>query len=138
MKVAIYARVSTERQAERGTIGSQLAALRDQVSTVGHQLAGEFVDDGHSGARLDRPGLDALRDAAEAGWFDTVWCLSPDRLARVYAYQVLVLDELARFGVNVHFTDAPDFATGDPGERHTPQDWLRTRCSTSRTTSSSR
>ena len=99
MKVAIYARVSTERQAERGTIGSQLAALRDQVSTAGHELISEFIDDGHSGARLDRPGLDALRDAAEAGLFDAVWCLSPDRLARVYAYQVLVLDELARFGV---------------------------------------
>ncbi len=51
MKVALYARVSTERQAERGTIGSQLAALRDQVSTAGHELVGEFVDDGHSGAR---------------------------------------------------------------------------------------
>jgi site-specific DNA recombinase len=114
VKVAIYARVSTERQAERGTIGSQLAVLRDQVSAAGHQLVGEFVDDGHSGARLDRPGLDGLRDAAEAGWFDMVWCLSPDRLARVYAYQVLVLDELARLGVGVHFTDAPDFAPGDP------------------------
>ena len=114
MKVALYARVSTERQAQRGTIGSQLTALRDQVSTAGHQLAGEFVDDGHSGARLDRPGLDALRDAAEAGLFEVVWCLSPDRLARVYAYQVLILDELARFGVRVHFTDAPDLAPGDP------------------------
>ena len=59
----------------------------------------EFVDDGHSGARLDRPGLDALRDAAEAGLIERVWCLSPDRLARAYAYQVLVLDELDRFGV---------------------------------------
>jgi site-specific DNA recombinase len=55
-----------------------------------------------------------LRDAAEAGLFDAVWCLSPDRLARVYAYQVLVLDELARFNVGVPFTDAPDFAPGDP------------------------
>ena len=76
VKVAIYARVSTERQAERGTIGSQLAALRDQVSTAGHELISEFIDDGQSGARLDRPGLDALRDAAEAGLFDAVWCLS--------------------------------------------------------------
>jgi site-specific DNA recombinase len=114
VKVAIYARVSTERQAERGTIGSQLTMLRDQIRTAGHELVSEFIDDGQSGARLDRPGLDALRDAAEAGLFDTVWCLSPDRLARVYAYQVLVLDELARFGVKVHFTDAPDFAAGDP------------------------
>ncbi len=114
MKVALYARVSTERQAERGTIGSQLQALREHVTASGDELAGEYTDDGQSGARLDRPGLDALRDAAEAGLFETVWCLSPDRLARAYAYQVLVLDELARFGVAVRFTDAPDLAAGDP------------------------
>ena len=114
MKVALYARVSTERQAERGTIGSQLQVLREHVTASGDELAGEYVDDGQSGARLDRPGLDALRDAAEAGLFELVWCLSPDRLARAYAYQVLVLDELARFGVTVRFTDAPDLAAGDP------------------------
>ncbi len=114
MKVALYARVSTERQAERGTIGSQLAVLREHISADGHEVAGEYIDNGHSGARLDRPGLDALRDGAEAGLFEAVWCLSPDRLARVYAYQVLVLDELTRFGVKVHFSDAPDLATDDP------------------------
>jgi len=107
MRVAIYARVSTEAQEVRGTIGSQLEALRDRVAVEGHQLVGEFIDDGHSGARLDRPGLDGLRDAAEAGLLEAVWCLSPDRLARVYAYQVIVLDELARHGVRVLFTDAP-------------------------------
>jgi len=114
MKVALYARVSTERQAERGTIGSQLQVLREHVTAGGDELTGEYVDDGQSGARLDRPGLDALRDAAEAGLFELVWCLSPDRLARAYAYQVLVLDELARFGVTVRFTDAPGLAAGDP------------------------
>jgi site-specific DNA recombinase len=114
MKVALYARVSTERQAERGTISSQLAVLHEHVTAAGDELVSEYVDDGHSGARLDRPGLDALRDAAEAGLFEVVWCLSPDRLARAYAYQVLILDELARFGVKVHFTDAPDLAADDP------------------------
>jgi len=114
VKVALYARVSTERQAERGTIGSQLHVLRERITAAGDELSGEYVDDGQSGARLDRPGLDALRDAAEAGLFESVWCLSPDRLARAYAYQVLVLDELARFGVTVRFTDAPAKAAGDP------------------------
>jgi site-specific DNA recombinase len=114
MRVALYARVSTERQAERGTIGSQLEQLRSHIAAAGHELVGEYVDDGHSGARLNRPGLDGLRDAAEAGLFEQVWCLSPDRLARAYAYQVLVLDELARFGVTVRFTDAPDIAPNDP------------------------
>ena len=107
MRVAVYARVSTEAQEARGTIGSQLAALRDRVTAEGHDLVAEFVDDGHSGARLDRPGLDALRDSAEAGLIDAMWCLSPDRLARVYAYQVIVLEELARHGVTVRFADAP-------------------------------
>ena len=117
MKAVIYARVSTERQAERGTIGSQVQALRAHVAAAGDELAAEYRDDGHSGARLDRPGLDALRDAAEAGLFEVVWCLSPDRLARSYAYQVLILDELARLGVAVRFTDAPGLDEHDPQAR---------------------
>jgi site-specific DNA recombinase len=117
MKATIYARVSTERQAERGTIGSQLEALRAHLAAAGDEPAGEYCDDGCSGARLDRPGLDALRDAAEAGLFEVVWCLSPDRLARSYAYQVLILDELARFGVRVAFTDAPGLDQDDPQAR---------------------
>lgn len=107
VRVAIYARVSTEAQEARGTIGSQLDALRQRAAAEGHEIAAEFCDDGYSGARLDRPGLDALRDAAEVGLFEAVWCLSADRLARVYAYQVIVLDELTRLGVRVLFSDAP-------------------------------
>ena len=110
MRVAIYARVSTESQEARGTIGSQLEVLRKRVAAEGHELVAEYRDDGWSGARLDRPGLDALRDAAEAGRLDAVWCLSPDRLARMYAYQVIVLDELAHHGVTVLFHDTPPLA----------------------------
>ena len=77
MRAAIYARVSTEAQEAKGTIGSQVAVLRERSGTEGHELVGEFLDDGWSGARLDRPGLDAMRDAAEAGLIDVVWCLSP-------------------------------------------------------------
>jgi Resolvase, N terminal domain len=75
VKVALYARVSTERQQERGTISSQLEALRAAAKADGHQVIDEFVDDGYSGARLDRPALDRLRDAAEAGVLDGVLCL---------------------------------------------------------------
>jgi site-specific DNA recombinase len=106
MTVAIYARVSSDSQEARGTIGSQLEALRHKISELGHQIV-EYTDDGYSGARLDRPGLDALRDAAEAGVFNEVWCLTPDRLARSYAYQILITAELARHGVQMHYLDAP-------------------------------
>ena len=94
-----------------------MQALRAHVAAAGDEPAGEYCDDGHSGARLDRPGLDALRDAAEAGLFEVVCCLSPDRLARSYAYQVLILDELARFGVSVAFADAPGLDQDDPQAR---------------------
>ena len=107
MNVAIYARVSSEVQEQRGTIGSQVEVLRARMAAEGHEIVAEFLDDGYSGARLDRPGLDALRDAAEAGVIEAVWCLTPDRLARSYAYQMLVLDELDRLGCRVRFTDAP-------------------------------
>jgi site-specific DNA recombinase len=110
MSVALYARVSTERQKERGTIGSQLELLSGGARR-GDDLVAEFVDDGYSGARLDRPALDRLRDAAEAGALDAVLCLCPDRLTRVYAYQVLILEELERFRAPVQFLDGP--ALGD-------------------------
>ena len=107
MRVGLYARVSTERQQERGTIGSQLEALRAAARADGHEVIEEFIDNGYSGARLDRPALDRLRDAAEAGVLDGVLCLCVDRLARAYAYQVLILEELERFGVTVHFLEGP-------------------------------
>jgi site-specific DNA recombinase len=114
MRVALYARVSSESQQARGTIGSQLEVLRARIAGEGHELVAEFCDDGFSGARLERPGLDAMRDQAEAGVFEAVWCLSPDRLARAYVYQVLVLDELAQLGVRVVFADAPAIDDDDP------------------------
>jgi site-specific DNA recombinase len=107
VRVGLYARVSTERQQERGTISSQLDVLRAAANADGHQVVAEFVDDGYSGARLDRPALDRLRDAAEAGVLDGVLCLCADRLARAYAYQVLILEELERFGVSVRFLEGP-------------------------------
>ena len=107
MRVGLYARVSTERQHERGTVGSQLEALRAAADADGHEVIEEFIDNGYSGARLDRPALDRLRDAAEAGVLDGVLCLCVDRLARAYAYQVLILEELERFGVTVRFLEGP-------------------------------
>jgi site-specific DNA recombinase len=117
MRVALYARVSTERQEQQGTIASQLDALRGFARDHQHEVVDDYVclDDGYSGARLDRPGLDRLRDGAEAGAFEAALILCPDRLARKYAYQVVILEELERFGVRVIFLEQPP--SDDPHAR---------------------
>jgi predicted site-specific integrase-resolvase len=102
---AIYARVSSERQPEEGTIESQVAGLRELAAGRGLIVDEEFVfcDEGISGATLTRPALERLRDRAAEGGFEVLLCHAPDRLARRYAYQVLLLEELARAGVEVVF-----------------------------------
>ena len=105
MRAALYARVSTERQERFQTIDSQFTALRAWATAGGHVVADEHVfrDEGYSGGRLDRPGLDALRDAVRDGVVGIVAVLTPDRLARKYAYQVLLMEEFRRAGVEVMF-----------------------------------
>jgi site-specific DNA recombinase len=90
MQAALYARVSSEQQAEAHPIASQVAALRERITTDGlvAPASMEFLDDGYSGATLVRPALERLRDAAAAGGIDRLYVHSPDRLARTYAYQV--------------------------------------------------
>src|SRR5262245_53439583 len=109
MRTAIYARVSTDRQERTQTIDSQLTALHDWVRAQGHELRPEHIyrDEGASGTHLDRPGLDRLRDAARNGDFELVGVLSPDRLARKYASQVLLLEEFRRLGCEVVFLQRP-------------------------------
>src|SRR6185312_1787595 len=109
MRVAIYARVSTERQERQQTIDSQLAALRSWVRDQDHALsdAHVFRDEGYSGSRLDRPALDGLRDAVRDAAVDIVAVFSPDRLARKYAYQVLLLEEFRRADCAVVFLHHP-------------------------------
>src|SRR4051794_23038686 len=117
MRAALYARVSTERQERYQTIDSQLTALRAWAATQGHAVADEHVfrDEGYSGSRLDRPGLDALRDAVRDGAVGIVAVLTPDRLARKYAYQVLLLEEFRRAGVEVAFLQHP--ISDDPNDQ---------------------
>jgi site-specific DNA recombinase len=112
--VALYARVSTDRQAEAKTIEQQVDALRTYAAQQGLLVAAEheYRDDGYSGARLDRPALDRLRDAVMQGAVDLVLVTSPDRLARRYAYQVWLLEEFERLGCRVLFLERPP--TGDP------------------------
>ena len=104
-QVAIYARVSSDQQAEAQTIASQVAAWRERVTAEGLVLpeAMQFLDEGYSGATLIRPALERLRDVIAGGAVDRVYVHSPDRLARKYAYQVLLVDEFRRAGVEVIF-----------------------------------
>ena len=106
---AIYARVSSEQQAEAATIDSQVAVLQERIASDGLTLETEmrFLDEGYSGATLIRPALERLRDVAATGAMDRLYVHSPDRLARKYAYQVLLLDELQRCGVEVVFLNHP-------------------------------
>ena len=117
MRVAVYARVSTTRQAQAQTIEQQLDRLRAAVAGRGWELADQHVyrDDGYSGAGLGRPGLDRLRDHAALADLDLVLVTAPDRLARNYVHQVLLIDELARRGCQVEFLDRP--MSSDPHDQ---------------------
>jgi site-specific DNA recombinase len=102
---AIYARVSSDRQKEDKTIGSQTSSLLEYAQahewTVPKQWI--FEDEGYSGAILARPGLERLRDLVAEGQVQGVLVYGPDRLSRKYAYQVLLLEEFSL-----------TFATGTP------------------------
>ena len=106
-RVALYARVSGDKQEREETINSQLAQLRTLATQKGLTVLDRYVylDDGYSGDLLARPGLDRLRDGARDCFFDLVLVHSPDRLARRYAYQVVVIEELQKYGCEVDFVN---------------------------------
>jgi site-specific DNA recombinase len=118
LRAALYARVSSKQQAEAKTIASQREALQARLQADGLHLETElcFVDEGYSGGTLLRPALERLRDQAAAGAFDRLYVHSPDRLARHYPYQVLLVEELQRHGIELVFLNH------DIG--HTPEDNL--------------
>src|SRR5512132_2612266 len=115
---AIYARVSSARQKKDETIASQTAALRAHAEQLGFDVPDDWVfeDEGHSGATLVRPALERLRDLVARVGVDVVLCFSPDRLARKFASQALLIEECTRAGTRVEFIKGP---RGD-----TPEDQL--------------
>lgn len=118
MEIAIYARVSTQRQQHQQTIEQQLERLRAHIAQQPDwRLAPENVlrDDGHSGAKMSRPGLDRLRDRIAMASFSLVLITAPDRLARNYVHQVLLIEELKKYGCRVEFLDRP--MTDDPHDQ---------------------
>jgi site-specific DNA recombinase len=110
MEVALYVRVSTSRQQQQQTIEQQLSRLHAYVAThPDWHVADEHIyrDDGYSGATLKRPGLDRLRDRVALAAIECVVMTAPDRLARNYVHQMLLVDELTRRGCRVEFVERP-------------------------------
>ena len=112
---AIYARVSSEQQREEHTIASQTAALIEFATSHDLEVPKEWVfeDEGYSGATLERPGLERVRDLAAEGQIQVVLAYAPDRLSRKYAYQILLIEEFARHGVETLFVKAPQGASAE-------------------------
>ena len=108
-RVALYARVSTEKQEREETVASQVDLLSKAAAAVGYDIVptSVFIDEGVSGTRLDRPALDRLRDLVAEGAFAVLLVTVPDRLARRYAYQVLLIEECRRCGCEVVFVQPP-------------------------------
>ena len=117
MRAAIYARVSSKRQAQDQTIEQQLARGRTAIEVHGGEVseAPIYRDDGYSGARLSRPGLDRLRDDVALAEVEVVVITAPDRLARKYLHQVLLVEEFERYGVRVEFVERP--MSNDPHDQ---------------------
>ena len=104
-RVAAYLRVSSQKQADERTILSQ---RQDIIMCIGSdQLhldeAFEFADDGYTGSDLVRPALEKLRDRVAASLIDRLYIHSPDRLARKFAHQAILLEEFQRHNCEVVF-----------------------------------
>src|SRR5258705_8504083 len=114
-RCALYARVSSEAQARDNTIASQVAALQERIAADGFALEPDhgYLDDGYSGSILLRPALERLRDAVAGGQIDRIYVHAPDRLARRYAHQALLIDEFRRAGAEIVFLNRP---IGDTAE----------------------
>jgi site-specific DNA recombinase len=105
MNIAIYARVSSETQAKEGTIDSQIEALHEYAKTHDLTIIQEFMDNGFSGSELNRPGLDQLRDFIQEGKIEGILILSPDRLSRKQAHQIILMEEFKKRHIQVIFTN---------------------------------
>jgi site-specific DNA recombinase len=105
INIALYARVSSEKQVQKNTIDSQIAELKNRIKNDGHILLNDYIyiDDGYSGSTLLRPSLERLRDDAANNLFDFIYVHSPDRLARKYAYQYLLMEEIQRLNIGLIF-----------------------------------
>lgn len=106
MRAAVYARVSTEEHAQHGY---SLAEPRESCARRAKELGAteilEFSDEGVSGATLERPGLEKLRDTLQEGIIDLIILRDPDRLSRKLAHQLILTEEFEKNGVRLEFLD---------------------------------
>ena len=101
-KAVLYARVSTDEQARSGySLAQQIEALREHASREGYEVLEEVVDPGQSGASLERPGLDRVRDLVRGGGVAMVVAQDRDRFAREPAYHYLLRREFEEFGAKM-------------------------------------
>jgi site-specific DNA recombinase len=108
LHAGLYARVSTEDQAERYGLGAQLRELRAHAAARGYIIDGtEFIDDGVSGATLDRPALRRLRTAIRDGAIQVVCIVDPDRFSRKLAHLLLLTEECERAQIRLEYLTTP-------------------------------
>lgn len=114
MNAAIYVRVSTDQQAEKGySIDTQLEACRKYALELGAASIEEFVDDGYSGEFIDRPALTKLREKLTKGQFDVVIAYAPDRLARKTIHLLIISEEIDKAGAMRKFASVNFEATSE-------------------------
>ena len=107
MIAAFYGRVSTQRQEDEETIENQVLTTKDFAKDNGHTIIKEYRDEGWSGTILARPALDELRIDTKKKLWEAVIVYDPDRFARKYSYQALIIDELEEAGIKVLFVTTP-------------------------------
>jgi len=102
-------------QEKEETVASQVAELLQEAGRHGLEIPDgcRFIDAGYSGSTLNRPALDTLRDKVAEGAFDAVLVHDPDRLARNYVYQMLLVEEFERHDCRLHFARRPIGRTPD-------------------------
>ena len=123
-RAILYARVSTDEQARSGySLAQQLEALREYAAREGYEVLEEVKDAGQSGASLERPGMDRVRDLVAAGGVSVVLAQDRDRFSREPAYHYLLRKEFEGHGTKIR-------ALNDRGDE-SPEGESRTASSTS-------
>ncbi len=114
-RAVLYARVSTKRQATEGfSLDQQIERLREHAAEHGYEVFGEYLDPGHSGAKLERPGMDLVRDRVQSGGIDLVLAQDRDRFARMPELVYLLKYEFAKHGCKLRALNASPAGTARP------------------------